>query len=118
MNINAPITKTVGREHYTEVKGQKLFLWEKLRTGAPAAGTILFVHGSSMASTPGFDLQAPGYVSGMGWVAAQGFRHLVLPSSRLRAVLQGAGNPGHDCGRRRRSRRRKPLHHGAKRRRS
>src|SRR5215468_10024427 len=73
MNITAVIAKSAGREHYTEVKGQKLFLWEKPRTGTPAVGTILFVHGSSMASTPGFDLQAPGYVSAMDWFGAKGF---------------------------------------------
>ena len=71
MNINATISK--GREHWTTVNGQKLFLWQKPRTGEPARGTILFVHGSSMASTPGFDLQAPGYVSAMDFFAAQGF---------------------------------------------
>jgi pimeloyl-ACP methyl ester carboxylesterase len=67
--------KAVGREHYTQVKGQKLFLWEKRHTAEPLRGTILFVHGSSMAATPGFDLQAPGtdYVSAMDWFAAQGF---------------------------------------------
>src|SRR6202049_2377715 len=73
MNINANIGKTSGREHWTTVNGQKLFLWEKARTGEPARGTILFVHGSSMASTPGFDLQAPGYVSAMDFFAGQGF---------------------------------------------
>ena len=73
MNINANIGKTSGREHWTTVEGQKLFLWEKARTGEPARGTILFVHGSSMAATPGFDLQAPGYVSAMDFFAAQGF---------------------------------------------
>jgi pimeloyl-ACP methyl ester carboxylesterase len=71
MNINQTIS--TGREHFTTVEGQKLFLWEKPRTGAPARGTILFVHGSSMASTPCFDLQAPGYVSAMDFFAAQGF---------------------------------------------
>jgi pimeloyl-ACP methyl ester carboxylesterase len=73
MNINANIGKTSGREHWTTVEGQKLFLWEKARTGEPARGTILFVHGSSMAATPGFDLQAPGYVSAMDFFAGQGF---------------------------------------------
>ena len=73
MNINANIGKTSGREHWTAVNGQKLFLWEKARTGEPARGTILFVHGSSMAATPGFDLQAPGYVSAMDFFASQGF---------------------------------------------
>jgi pimeloyl-ACP methyl ester carboxylesterase len=50
-------------------------MWEKQRTAEPALGTILFVHGSSMAATPGFDLQAPGtdYVSAMDWFASKGF---------------------------------------------
>jgi pimeloyl-ACP methyl ester carboxylesterase len=73
MNINPNIGKANGREHQTMVNGQKLCLWEKARTGTPARGTILFVHGSSMAATPGFDLQAPGYVSAMDFFAAQGF---------------------------------------------
>jgi pimeloyl-ACP methyl ester carboxylesterase len=73
MNINPNIAKTNGREHWTTVEGQKLFLWQKARTGEPARGTLLFVHGSSMASTPGFDLQAPGYVSAMDFFAQQGF---------------------------------------------
>jgi pimeloyl-ACP methyl ester carboxylesterase len=64
-----------GEEHWTEIAGQKLFLWRKPRTGGPERGTILFVHGSSMAATPGFDLQAPGtsYVSAMDWFSARGF---------------------------------------------
>ena len=64
-----------GEEHWTEIKGQKLFLWKKPRRAEPDRGTILFVHGSSMAATPGFDLQAPGtsYVSPMDWFAARGF---------------------------------------------
>jgi pimeloyl-ACP methyl ester carboxylesterase len=68
-------TKSIGREHWSAVNGQKLFLWEKRRTAEPGLGTILFVHGSSMASTPGFDLQAPGvdYISAMDWFAAKGF---------------------------------------------
>ena len=49
-------------EHWTD-KGADvpLFMWEKY-AGDPggAIGTILFVHGSSMASTPTFDLQVPG----------------------------------------------------------
>jgi pimeloyl-ACP methyl ester carboxylesterase len=71
----AQIVPAKGQEHWTEVEGQKLFLWEKARTAQPSLGTILFVHGSSMASTPGFDLQAPGvdYTSAMDWFAGQGF---------------------------------------------
>ena len=51
-----------GEEHWTSKDGGvKLFLFEKC-AGDPAksVGTILFVHGSSMASQPTFDLQVPG----------------------------------------------------------
>ena len=52
---------TGGREHWTNKAGGKLFLWEKSAGVSPAQlGTILFVHGSSMASTPTFDLHVPG----------------------------------------------------------
>ena len=54
-----PVT---GMEHWTARGEVRLFLWEKF-TGDPGAGkrgTILFVHGSSMASQPTFDLQVPG----------------------------------------------------------
>jgi pimeloyl-ACP methyl ester carboxylesterase len=64
-----------GREHWTEVAGKRLFLWEKPATSGDARGTILFVHGSSMASQPSFDLQVDGVpeASVMDWFAAQGF---------------------------------------------
>src|ERR1035437_3132380 len=66
-----------GEEHWT-VKdgGVKLFLFEKC-AGDPAksVGTVLFVHGSSMASQPTFDLHVPGRPdsSAMDWFAARGF---------------------------------------------
>jgi pimeloyl-ACP methyl ester carboxylesterase len=51
-----------GRAHWTQKGPIKLFLWEKAAGAAPGPlGTILFVHGSSMASTPTFDLQVPGH---------------------------------------------------------
>ena len=54
----------------------KLFLFEKC-AGDPAksSGTILFVHGSSMASQPTFDLQVPGRPdsSAMDYFARRGF---------------------------------------------
>jgi pimeloyl-ACP methyl ester carboxylesterase len=65
-----------GQEHWTNRGDVKLFLWEKQATAeAPKKGTILFVHGSSMASQPTFDLQVPGRPgsSVMDWFAAQGF---------------------------------------------
>ena len=57
--MTQPIT---GTEHWTSKDGGvKLFLWNKC-AGDPAKsiGTLLFVHGSSMASQPTFDLQVPG----------------------------------------------------------
>src|SRR5713226_6226886 len=48
-----------GKEHWTRKGDIKLFLWQKSPAAAPK-GTILFVHGSSMASQPTFDLQVPG----------------------------------------------------------
>jgi pimeloyl-ACP methyl ester carboxylesterase len=65
-----------GTEHWAHKGGVKLFLWRK--APAPAggtAGTLLFVHGSSMASQPTFDLHVPGrpHSSVMEWFAARGF---------------------------------------------
>jgi len=64
-----------GEEHWTEKDGGvKLFLWEK-SAGDPAKSkaTILFVHGSSMASQPTFDLQVAGRESAMDHFARLGF---------------------------------------------
>jgi len=64
-----------GREHWTRKGDVKLFLWEKSAPGGGSNGTVLFVHGSSMASQPTFDLQVPGRPdsSAMDWFAARGF---------------------------------------------
>ena len=73
MNIQ---TNVVGAEHWTHKGDVKLFLWNKC-AGDPAqsAGTILFVHGSSMASQPTFDLDVPGRPdsSVMDWFAKRGY---------------------------------------------
>lgn len=63
-----------GQEHWTRKGDVKLFLWRKPPAGEPR-GTILFVHGSSMASQPTFDLSVPGRPdsSVMDWFAARGF---------------------------------------------
>jgi pimeloyl-ACP methyl ester carboxylesterase len=66
-----------GEDHWTAKDGGvKLFMFEKC-AGDPAAtaGTILFVHGSSMAAQPTFDLQVPGRPdsSVMDWFARRGF---------------------------------------------
>jgi pimeloyl-ACP methyl ester carboxylesterase len=65
-----------GTEHWTSKGDVRLFLWRKSApAGVAPRGTILFVHGSSMASQPTFDLQVPGRPdsSVMAWVAARGF---------------------------------------------
>ena len=67
--------KIAGHEHWTQKGAVRLFLWEKA-VGAPdAKPAILFVHGSSMASQPTFDLQVPGRPdsSVMDYFAARGF---------------------------------------------
>ncbi len=67
-----------GQEHWTSKQtagGEvRLFLWRK-SAGAAKNGTILFVHGSSMASQPTFDLSVPGrpHSSVMEWFAERGF---------------------------------------------
>jgi pimeloyl-ACP methyl ester carboxylesterase len=66
-----------GEEHWTEKPGGvKLFLFEKYAAEpAKTAGTVLFVHGSSMAAQPTFDLQVPGRPdsSAMDFFAKQNF---------------------------------------------
>ena len=71
--MSKPAAAIKGEDHWTTRDGGvKLFLFEKY-AGDPAKtiGTILFVHGSSMASTPTFDLQVPGRTdsSAMDWFA-------------------------------------------------
>jgi pimeloyl-ACP methyl ester carboxylesterase len=70
------VTWTSGEEHWTKKGDIKLFLWHKKASPKVApAGTIFFVHGSSMASQPTFDLQVPGrpYSSAMDWFSEHGF---------------------------------------------
>ena len=72
-----------GSEHWTRKRAGadsvRLFLWRKQLqdrgAGAPAPGTILFVHGSSVSATPVFDLQIPGKpdASTMDWFARRGY---------------------------------------------
>jgi pimeloyl-ACP methyl ester carboxylesterase len=65
-----------GTEHWTRKQDVRLFLWRKPPAAAAShAGTIFFVHGSSMASQPTFDLHVPGrpHSSVMEWFAARGF---------------------------------------------
>jgi pimeloyl-ACP methyl ester carboxylesterase len=68
-----------GREHWTHKKTAdgdvRLFLWEKFVGSPDGKPAVLFVHGSSMASQPTFDLTVPGRPdsSVMDWFAQRGF---------------------------------------------
>jgi pimeloyl-ACP methyl ester carboxylesterase len=77
--MNKPVAPPVamrGEEHWAHKGDVRLFLWEKY-AGDPSGpeGIILFVHGSSMASQPTFDLKVPGRPdsSVMEWFAARGY---------------------------------------------
>ena len=66
----------MGKEHWTTKGDVRLFMWRKAAPqGLAPQGTVLFVHGSSMASQPTFDLHVPGrpHSSVMDWFAARGF---------------------------------------------
>ncbi len=70
------MTTLTGQEHWTSKGDVKLFLWNKCAVEpAKARGTILFVHGSSMASQPTFDLFVPGrpHSSAMEFFAHRGY---------------------------------------------
>ncbi len=65
----------VGEEHWTQKGDARLFLWEKfIDRPSDDVGTLVFVHGSSMASQPTFDLHVEGrpFSSAMNWFAVQG----------------------------------------------
>ena len=67
---------TGGTEHWTKKGDIRLFLWNKKPpAGVQARGVLFFVHGSSMASQPTFDLYVPGRPdsSAMEYFAARGF---------------------------------------------
>ena len=68
----APVT---GVEHWTRKGDVRLFLWEKFVGTPDGKPAVLFVHGSSMASQPTFDLTVPGRPdsSVMDWFARRGF---------------------------------------------
>ena len=74
MSTQATVTAK-GQEHWTKKGDVKIFLFEKPATVKPVRGTVLFIHGSSMASTPTFDLQVPGRPcsSAMDYFASQGY---------------------------------------------
>jgi pimeloyl-ACP methyl ester carboxylesterase len=84
----------VGQEHWTKNGDSDLFLFQKTPAdGKAPAGAVLFVHGSSMASQPTFDLQVPGrpYSSAMDYFVDQGFETWTLD---LRGYGRSDKRPG------------------------
>ena len=70
------ITKWSGGDsHWIKKKDINLFLWNKKSKSIQSKGVVLFIHGSSMASQPTFDLQVEGrpYSSAMDWFSNRGF---------------------------------------------
>ena len=66
----------ISEEHWTQKNDVRLFLYEKyVDKPGNGRGTVLFVHGSSMASQPTFDLQVDGrpFSSVMDWFATKGY---------------------------------------------
>jgi pimeloyl-ACP methyl ester carboxylesterase len=101
----APQSMVKGQEHWTNKGDVRLFLWEKPTAAAEKRGTILFVHGSSMAGTPTFDLQVPGRTdsSAMDYFAAQGFDTWSFDmegygrSDKTRDITYDIANGADDC---------------------
>ncbi|APV50448.1 alpha/beta hydrolase [Betaproteobacteria bacterium GR16-43] len=69
------MSDVIGKEHWTQKGDVRLFLWEKFVGSPDGKPAVLFVHGSSMASQPTFDLTVPGrpHSSVMDWFAERGF---------------------------------------------
>jgi pimeloyl-ACP methyl ester carboxylesterase len=87
---SAAMPAVTGTEHWTKKGDVKLFLWEKTAGRPdPAKPSVLFVHGSSMASQPTFDLTVPGRPdsSVMDWFAQRGFNTWTVD-------LEGYGRSG------------------------
>src|SRR5881275_3095504 len=75
MTDNTMDASIIGNEHWTHKGDVRLFLWEKYVDTPQNKPAVLFVHGSSMASQPTFDLTVPGRAdsSVMDWFARRGF---------------------------------------------
>jgi len=75
MEAVSQATTVQGVAHYTHKSDVRLFLWEKFVGEPTGKPVVLFVHGSSMASQPTFDLAVPGRPdsSVMDWFAKRGF---------------------------------------------
>src|SRR6187399_1476732 len=73
--MSAAATAISAQDHWTKKGDVNLFLFEKFAGTPGIKPTVLFVHGSSMASQPTFDLKVPGraHSSAMDYFVEQGF---------------------------------------------
>jgi pimeloyl-ACP methyl ester carboxylesterase len=70
------VTWKNGEEHWIKKDSINLFLWQKKAApNVPFMGTIFFIHGSSMASQPTYDLYVKDrpYSSAMEWFRDKGY---------------------------------------------
>jgi pimeloyl-ACP methyl ester carboxylesterase len=70
------VTCKNGEEHWIKKDNINLFLWSKKASpDVPFKGTLVFIHGSSMASQPTYDLHVNDrpYSSAMEWFRDQGY---------------------------------------------
>ncbi len=109
MTTDAVVT---GVEHWTRKGEVRLFLWEKFVGSPDGKPAVLFVHGSSMASQPTFDLSRsrPAGLVGDGLVRSARIRLLVRRHGRLRTLGQDTRHLLRHRQRRRRPGRRDRLH--------
>src|SRR5215203_2257045 len=107
--MDKPVAESViarGQEQWINKGEVPLFLWEKQAApGTQKQGTVLFVHGSSMAGQPTFDLQMPNRPgsSVMEWFAARGYDTWSVDmegygrSDKKRAINCDIPNGADDC---------------------
>ena len=71
----SPSDAIIGREHWLEQGGVKLYLWEKYQGGTCGKPVVVLAHGSATAGRESFDLQVPGKPSYslMDYLAGEGF---------------------------------------------
>jgi hypothetical protein len=76
----ANVEWTNGENHWVKKNELNLFLWKKKAITKECRGVVLFIHGSSMACQPTFDLDVKGrpFSSAMDWFAANGFETWAL----------------------------------------
>ena len=87
-----------GVEHWTHKGDVRLFLWEKYAGSPEGKKAVLFVHGSSMASQPTFDLTVPGRLHTVHSMVEIMTRFLGLGFTLPQVVTMSTANPAKAIG--------------------